>query len=494
MLTSPRGHGACLHRQSLNPTTVAAVIIAILLWRLAAFSLSGASLYVDEAQYWVWAQDLSWGYFSKPPGIAALIAASTYVFGDSPLGVKALAMLSYLLSALLCGAIARRLFNPHVAMWTTLITLTLPAFAWLGLFASTDALLTLCWLLALHCYLSAIATPTPVAWLKLGIACGLGLLSKYTMLAFVLGAFLHLLVEHRRLLATRGPWLAAGVALLLLAPNILWNITHDFPTLRHTADITLQRQHADGWNGLLEFIAAQWLCLGPVLGSLGIYGLIHAWRHHQPPDYRLLILFSLPLWLLVCIQAWNGGANANWAAPALAPASIALVAALLAQNRPKLLIAALVSNLLLVAVVYHAPQLLSTVDSAKSTKFNPYIRAMGWAELAAELRPIALRYPEAPLLADNRTVLSHMRYELRDLNPQVISWNPQGIISDHYRLTTDLNQHTQQPVLLLTESPPNDSILTRFAQATRLAGIDAPLGPDQSRHLEVYLLHGFKGY
>ena len=41
---------------------------------------------MDEAQYWTWAQHLDWGYFSKPPGIAALIAASTSMFGDGMLG------------------------------------------------------------------------------------------------------------------------------------------------------------------------------------------------------------------------------------------------------------------------------------------------------------------------------------------------------------------------------------------------------------------------
>ena len=47
------------------------------LYRALALHWSGLNLYVDEAQYWTWAQALDWGYYSKPPVIAAIIAATT---------------------------------------------------------------------------------------------------------------------------------------------------------------------------------------------------------------------------------------------------------------------------------------------------------------------------------------------------------------------------------------------------------------------------------
>ena len=151
----------------------------------------GVTLYVDEAQYWTWAQHLDWGYFSKPPGVAALIVLSTALFGDGLLGVKALAMLCYPLAAAACWAIARRLYDARVAFWSALAVLTLPIFAWLGLFVSTDALLTLFWALALWAYLRALDSDTWGDWLLLGVVCGLGLLSKYTMAAWLGAAFLH---------------------------------------------------------------------------------------------------------------------------------------------------------------------------------------------------------------------------------------------------------------------------------------------------------------
>ena len=60
---------------------------ALLAWRFWLLPNLGITLYVDEAQYWTWAQHLDWGYFSKPPGVAALIWLSTALFGDGMVGV-----------------------------------------------------------------------------------------------------------------------------------------------------------------------------------------------------------------------------------------------------------------------------------------------------------------------------------------------------------------------------------------------------------------------
>ena len=40
-------------------------------------------LFGDEAQYWLWSQDLDFGYLSKPPLIAWTLYFYTSLFGDS---------------------------------------------------------------------------------------------------------------------------------------------------------------------------------------------------------------------------------------------------------------------------------------------------------------------------------------------------------------------------------------------------------------------------
>lgn len=474
--------------------TLLTLFIAVLAWRAIAFSLSNATLYVDEAQYWFWSQHLAWGYFSKPPGIAALIHLSTALFGDGPLGVKALTMLCYPLSALICWLIARHLYDASTAFWAAVAALTLPIYSWLGLFASTDAPLTLLWLLGLWFYLRAIEHGRWMDWLMLGAACGLGLLSKYTMAVFIAALFLHLLCFHRTFLTSAKPWAAAGLSLALLAPNLLWNLANDFPTLRHTADITLNRHSAGGLKSLAAFWGAQWISFGPLLGSvvaLILFRFRQTW--HDTPA-RLLLWFSLPLWAVVSVQALQGSANANWAAPAFGPMAILLVAWLRQRDQHKWLLAGFASNLALIGVIYHAPGLLAAANVSSQAKLNPFIRATGWDELGQQLRPLVQSHPDAVLIANNRTLLAHMAYELHDLQPRIASWNPEGVASDHFKLTMKLDAHRGGDALLLTEAAPGQEFTERFTHVEKLASLAAPLDTVTSRHIEVYLLHEFQGY
>ena len=68
------------------------------------------------------------------------------------------------------------------------------------------------------------------------IAVGIGLLTKYSMIFFCISA-LFLLLKLNQF-----SWLkiitATSIALLIFFPNIIWNITHDFPTLKHHVEMT----------------------------------------------------------------------------------------------------------------------------------------------------------------------------------------------------------------------------------------------------------------
>jgi len=119
---------------------------------------------------------------------------------------------------------------------------------------------------------------------------------------------------------------------------------------------------------------------------------------------------------------------------------------------------------------------------------------MGWDELGRQLKPVIQAHPEAILVADNRTLLAHMLYELRDLKPLAASWNPSGIASDHYKLTTDLRPYVGKDAILITDKVPGEDFAPRFASIEKLATLKAPLDATTSRDMDVYLLHEFKGY
>src|SRR5450432_1426397 len=85
----------------------ALVICALTIARLLGLALSSVELFFDEAQYWSWSRELAFGYFSKPPMVAWLIAAAGHVCGDSEACVRAPVPLMFLGTSFLAYAIGR---------------------------------------------------------------------------------------------------------------------------------------------------------------------------------------------------------------------------------------------------------------------------------------------------------------------------------------------------------------------------------------------------
>ena len=67
----------------------------LLAFKIFAVYKTVLGLHGDEAQYWTWSKDLSWGYFSKPPLIAFLIKIFTAIFGNSIFAIKLFPVIFY---------------------------------------------------------------------------------------------------------------------------------------------------------------------------------------------------------------------------------------------------------------------------------------------------------------------------------------------------------------------------------------------------------------
>lgn len=470
-------------------------LAVLTLYRAWVLPRLGISLYVDEAQYWTWAKDLDWGYFSKPPVIAWLIAACTALFGDSMLAVKLPGLLLYPATSWLLFLLGRRLFDAQTGFRAGFAFSLIPLVSALGLFVSTDAPLLFCWAACLLCLQRAIDEDRWVDWALLGICLGLGLMSKYTMGAFVASTLLYLLIDRqrRRLFSHGGLWLAALLALLILLPNILWNWSHDFPTLRHTADIT----HVDGSNdksgNIGEFLLAQVFSLGPVFALAFVAGCVMAARRWQEARMQLLLCFSLPLLLLVVAQSWRSEANGNWAAPALVSALLLGVVWLLRQARPWWQ-AAVGLNLVLMLLAYHLHAGFELLGRTVPDNIDFLKRARGWDQLATMLRPVLQAHPHAVLLADNRTTMAHLRYELRDLKFDHAAWAPHAFPQDHYQLTEPLDAVMTPRQFLLVTRDEASGIRARFQHSQLLGHYAATISQKRRIDIHVYLLEGFRGY
>ena len=300
------------------------IIIGLGVMRLGLMILSPLNLHGDEAQYWAWAQALDWGYFTKPPMIAWVIAATTFIFGDAEWAVRLSSPLLHSVTAYLIFRTARFSFDAKTGFWAALIYLLMPA-VWLSSgIVSTDVPLLLCWIIALNAWLHLRERPHWGYALQLGIALGLGILSKYAMLFFFPALGLAILMDppSRKSLMSKYGFIAALLTSLIITPNILWNLQNDFATVTHTVANANLKGVPFHPRELAEFILSQLPVFGPPSFIL-LIGAIWAsfkGRLHSPAIW--LAAFTLSPLLIICLEALLARANANWAVTAYITGSI----------------------------------------------------------------------------------------------------------------------------------------------------------------------------
>jgi 4-amino-4-deoxy-L-arabinose transferase-like glycosyltransferase len=167
---------------------VFAAIAALTGLRLLWLSLQSAGLYPDEAQYWFWAQHPAFGYYSKPPVVAWLIALTTGIIGNSEFAIRLSAPLLHAATAAIVYLIGARLYDRRTGFWASIAYLTLPGVSLSAFIISTDAPLLLGWAVALYAFIRAREGGHGGWWLIVGVAAGLGLLAKYAMAYWMIAA------------------------------------------------------------------------------------------------------------------------------------------------------------------------------------------------------------------------------------------------------------------------------------------------------------------
>lgn len=468
-------------------------LLALTLWRygvIANMSDPSVSLYVDEAQYWFWAQQLDFGFYSKPPVIALIIAATTSVCGDGESCIRVGSLIFYPLTSLLIYSSATFLFNRNVGLVSALLFATLPAVSLSSLVISTDIALFFFWVLTFYAFIRALASNEWHWWILVGFAGGMGMESKYTMGIFVFSVIAYLLATKQvALIKNLRLWMAVIIAFLLWLPNLYWNAQHEWITFVHTAEIAEFEQRLFHWDELGTFIVGQLLVFGPLLFLLFIGISFTKKTKHK----ALLISFSWMFLGIILLQALFGRANANWAAPTYIAASILVAAWLLQQHRMSLLISAIVINLALGALVYHTEGIFHLAGYELNSKTDLRKRLRGWRTLGKQYQQIQAQYPKAILLATDRTILSHLVYHAQP--SAVMTWNAKQKIRHHYDLHGLLHQPLNKTFLFVTDKPLTKEMQVTFQASTKLKeSLYVEIYPDVVRHYSVYYLRNFTGY
>ncbi|HEX3954365.1 MAG TPA: glycosyltransferase family 39 protein [Stellaceae bacterium] len=470
-----------------------AAIAAITIVRLVWLAVQPAGLYPDEAQYWFWSRDLAFGYYSKPPLVAWLIALTTSLFGDSEFAVRLSAPLLHAIAAGFVYAIGARLYDRRVGFWSSLAYASLPGVSASAFIISTDAVLLPCWAATLYAFIRAREPDGGGAWwLAAGVAAGFGLLAKYAMAYWLLSAFGLVLLAPSERRHLRGLLLASGVALLIYLPNLWWNWSNGFVSYLHVrdnAELTRDLLHP---GAFAEFLASQFGVMGPLF-FVALIGVAVRPRLLREPRARLLAVFSLPILAMMLLLSLLSRSQPNWAAPTYVAGIVLVVAWLLQREACVWLRASVALNLAAAVALFGMTDALAAVGVAVPAKYDPLHRLRGWRELGNQVAALLKAHPGLTLLADDRELLAALIYYVHPHPFGAVEWNPVPGITDQWRLTNNIGNHRGGDFLAVTVHGLVDQMRPDFAELTPLTTITTTTGPGGGTTYTIYLARNFHG-
>jgi dolichol-phosphate mannosyltransferase len=279
----------------------------------------------EEAYHWNFARHLDWSYYDHPPMLPWAIALSRSILGDTRLGIRLVPLLFAFGTGYLLARLARRFYGDAAAFWAVLLYALQPAAFLVGGWGFPDAPVLFFWMLVLSCVWQALDRGQPGWWPAAGAALGAAMLSKYTAAFLVPSVFLYLLFSRRdrHWLATPWPYLAGVCSLIVFAPVLYWNATHEWVSFHMQSTGRFHAANTLHVNCGLQATAEQWLFVLPLTLPLALVAL---WRLARPvrPAEQFLFWSFAPMAAFFFVLGWTPSWHLLWSLPAYLALTVAM--------------------------------------------------------------------------------------------------------------------------------------------------------------------------
>ena len=246
----------------------AAFIFAFMsLWTILP-SLLAQNLPLDTIEALAWGREWQAGYHKHPPLYAWL--AEMFRIGSCNWPLFFISQVMVGLSLFFSWLLARDFLESKLAFIAVTSMAGIHYFTLSAIEFNANVVQYPFWAFSALAFWRAIRTRRLYWWLALGISCGLGILGKYTFafLPIPMAVFMFLHPDGRRALATAGPWLAACISIVIIIPNIIWNIEQGFPFISYAIE---RAEVEKGYNffknllNLIMFLSVQILSIIPLI-------------------------------------------------------------------------------------------------------------------------------------------------------------------------------------------------------------------------------------
>lgn len=260
---------------------------------------SAYELHRDEFLYLEQGRHLSLGYLENPPMIA-LLAFISNIFGGGYFMVKLWPALFGAATLWLTILMVKEMGGRFYAQLLAGLGILFTAYLRIHFLFQPNILDIFSWTLGAYFLVRYIHTRDDRFIIYLAIALALGWYSKYSILFFIVGlALAMLLTHHRQLIFRKKFWMALLLFFVLISPNLIWQYVHNWPLVHHMNELQeTQLQHLNR----ADFLKEQLLMLLPV-AFLWIGGFI--WVLRQRP-LRIIGLCFLFIIFLIMMGSGKG--------------------------------------------------------------------------------------------------------------------------------------------------------------------------------------------
>ena len=253
----------------------------------------------DEYLYYQQGQHFALGYLENPPLLSWLGMISSW-FGGSEAWIKLWPCLFGAATLAVACLIAVELGGNLFAQF--LAGLGMMTGAWLRVhyLFQPNILDIFFWTLSLYFLVRYINMKEQrfIYWLAISLA--LGCWGKYSVLFLAIALVIALVLSpYRSVLTKKRTWLAAGLALLIILPNIWWQYSHNWPLLHHMKELQDTQLR---YLNRIDFLKEQLLLLFPVL-FVWLTGFVWLLRK---PDYRVFGITYIGIIVLLMFGSGKG--------------------------------------------------------------------------------------------------------------------------------------------------------------------------------------------
>ncbi|MET7751914.1 glycosyltransferase family 39 protein [Micromonospora sp. NPDC005367] len=375
-----------------GPWLIAAAVTALLLLLANRYGY-----HRDELYFLLCGRHLDWGYVDQGPLVPALARLLDTL---APGNLVALRTPSALIGGgcvLIVAAIARELgagrgaqtFAAFLAGTSGLVFAS-------GHLLSTTTVDMLVWLIVALFAARMLRTGDSRWAIGIGLALGVGMLNKLLPALLAVGLVAAVAIAGpRRLLRDRWVLAAAGVAVLLAAPTLIWQAAHGFPQLSVAAAIS---DGDSSYSGRLDAFTLQFVIISPYAVPIWIAGLVALLRRPAWRAYRALAW----AWLVVVAVVLLAGGKGYYDAPlllVLAAAGAVLTVAWAGRGATALKRGLLVAG----ALLFVAPNGVLLLPTLPADRLPGFVTAVnydagetiGWPEFADSVAAVHGALPES---------------------------------------------------------------------------------------------------